>query len=341
MHPSMEIRTPSGRSAHLALLAAALVLPAVARAQEAPAAESIPESQLAARVNGEDISLQQLSQAVNQYVAANRLTPDSGVTIPELQKTVLDRLIASALVDQRGRELQIVATPEEVDDRIAALRASAGSPADFRLMLTVQNLTEPELKRQVARQVTGEKVIEAEVFARMKFSDKQVKQYYDAHLTELSGQERIHVRHVFVRLRPDMTAEDRAAARERIDHIKGRLDAGEEFRDLAVELSEDSAAASGGDLGWIGRDEVSGPFQLVAFSLPVGQTSEVVATDYGYHIVEVLEHEEARTMAQEEARPLIEERLRDQRVPTAVREYIAGLREKAQIEKFFPPGGDS
>ena len=130
----MEIRIPS------AFLAAALILPASTVAQDPPDGEPSADVRLAARVNGEDISLQELSVAVNQYVSTNRLGPDSGMTIPKIQNKVLNRLIATALVDQRGRELGLTATVDEVEERVSALRAQVGSPEDFRLMLTVQNL---------------------------------------------------------------------------------------------------------------------------------------------------------------------------------------------------------
>jgi len=202
-------------------------------------------------------------------------------------------------------------------------------------MLTVQNITEPELRRQVSQQITAEKVIEAEVFAKMRFEGEEIRAYYDEHKAELSGDEKIHARHIFIGLRSGMSDAERDDARRRVDDIKARLDGGEAFEDLAVALSEDASAVEGGDLGWISRDQVEGPFQVVAFSTPDGDISDVVATDYGYHIIQILEHRESGALTLEEARPTIEERLREAKTAEAVRSYIAGLREKAEIEMFL------
>lgn len=333
---SMKIRTLLHGSA-VALLVTSCLIPPVGAQQEPAPEETTASGRLVARVNGEEISLYELSRAVNQYVRANRLGPDSGVTIPQIQNTVLDRMIATRLVEQRGRDLDLMATIDEIDARIADLRAQAGTPEDFRLMLTVQSMTEPELRRLTSQQITAEKVIEAEVFAKMDFTDEEVQRYYEEHQDELSRDEQVHVRHIFIQLRPDMTEEERSEARQRIDDIKARLDKGESFEDLAVTLSEDAAAAGGGDLGWLHREQVAGPFQVVAFSTPAGEISDVVATDYGYHIIQVLERKEGGVMPLEDARPLIEDQLRDVKTPDAVRSYIDGLRAKAEIEILLTP----
>jgi parvulin-like peptidyl-prolyl isomerase len=327
----MKIRTVLHGSA-VALLAMSCLAAAVGAQQEPTPEESTASGRLVARVNGEEISLYELSRAVNQYVRANRLGPDSGMTIPQIQDTVLDRMIATRLVEQRGRDLDLMATIDEIDARMADLRAQAGTPEDFRLMLTVQSMTEPELRRLTSQQITAEKVIEAEVFAKMTFTEEEIRRYYEEHRDDFSRDEQVHARHIFIQLRPDMTEEERADARSRIDAIRARLAKGEPFEELAVTLSEDAAAANGGDLGWLHREQVAGPFEVVAFSTPVGEISDVVATDYGYHIIEVLERKEGGTMTLEGARPLIEEQLRDAKTPEAVRGFIDGLRAQAEIE---------
>ena len=311
----------------------------VARDEVAEQNLSVDGKPLAARVNGEDITLGELTLAVNQYVITNRLRPDSGISIPKIQKTVLDRLIANQLVRQRARELDLPVLDEEVSARLDALRAQVGSPEDFRLMLTVQNLTEALLRDQLSGQIAAEKVIDAEVFADMEFRDRDVKAHYEKHKAEFMSDEQVLAGHIVVRLRPDMTDEERSAAREKIDAIKVRLDAGEDFEGLAVEQSEDSAAASGGDLGWVSKSAISGPFQVVAFSLAEGETSDVVATDFSYHIIQVRERRPEMSMPLETARPMIEERLREERLPTAVRAYLARLRAEATVETFIEVDG--
>ena len=293
-------------------------------------------TRVVARVNAKEITLGEFSKALDQYVLAKRLGPDSGIPIAEIQQSVLDRMIATTLVDQRAAAVGLSATAEEVEARLGQMRSESGDPANFRLMLAVQNVTEEALRTQIAGQITAEKLIDREVFAKIEVPEADVKSYYDAHASELMQPERARVRQIFIALRRDMSDADRSAARARVDAIKARLDAGEEFGALAVELSEHRSAASGGDLGWLRKDEVSGPFQLVAFTAPIGKVSDVVATEYGYLLLEVKERQDARPMTLEEARPEIVAVRQDERVPQAVQDYLAGLRSKAQVETFLP-----
>ena len=77
--------------------------------------------------------------------------------------------------------------------------------------------------------------------------------------------------------------------------LRERILAGEDFAALAAAYSDDSgSAANGGDLGWFGRGAMVAPFEEAAFSLPLGEVSEPIKTDFGYHLIEVIERDEAR-----------------------------------------------
>lgn len=86
-----------------------------------------------------------------------------------------------------------------------------------------------------------------------------------------------------------------AAARALAEEIRQRILAGEDFAALARQYSDDTGSgAQGGDLGWFGRGQMVPPFEEAAFSLPISQTSELIKTQYGYHIIQVLEKDENR-----------------------------------------------
>lgn len=323
----------------IALLWCVLLLAPGALAQEEEVvaeAFSVTGARLAARVGDAEILLADLDQSVNQYVMAYQLKPDSGVSILEIQRTVLERMITVHLASQRAQELGVAATEEEVSGRVNGVRAELGSPADFRLYLTVQNMTETKLREQMSRQISAEKLLQREVIDHVSVAESDVKSYYKANREKMVGPEKVKARHIFVRLRSEMTQEERDAARKKIDDAKERLDAGEDFAELAVAVSEDPAAASGGDLDWIARGTVSGPFEVVAFSSPENEISEVVATEYGYHIIQVLEKEAAGIVSLEEARPSIEYEILEEKRRVAVQRYLANLRSQTKVLTFLP-----
>ena len=86
-----------------------------------------------------------------------------------------------------------------------------------------------------------------------------------------------------------------AEARAFAEEIRQRILAGEDFAALASQYSDDTGSgAQGGDLGWFGREQMVAPFAEAAFSLPISQTSELIKTEFGYHIIQVLEKDENR-----------------------------------------------
>lgn len=105
--------------------------------------------------------------------------------------------------------------------------------------------------------------------------------------------DKAHVRHILIRYvgakrAPETITRDRAAARDQAQALLQRLEAQENFADLARQYSEDPSAERGGDLGYLGRGLLSAPFETALFALPIGQHSQVVETDFGYHILERL-----------------------------------------------------
>lgn len=136
-----------------------------------------------------------------------------------------------------------------------------------------------------------------------------------------------------VRMTPD---EADQKARDLITDLKRRIDGGEDFAKLAGEYSHDEGSAvQGGDLGWFGPDRMVREFEEAAFSLKPGEVSEVVETDFGYHLIKV---EDRRQEVPEDEDELAQrkQQLIEQRKQTAWQEYQERLRESARIEIVDP-----
>lgn len=130
---------------------------------------------------------------------------------------------------------------------------------------------------------------------------------------------------------PDPEAVERAeeAARQLAEEIKARLEAGEDFAELAKEFSDDPASAEqGGDLGWFGRGTMVPEFEEVAFSLEPGQISDPVRTPFGYHIIQVLEKDPNRP------RDEVAIEADKQR---CFEDWLAQRRTEVEIERFWSP----
>ncbi len=130
---------------------------------------------------------------------------------------------------------------------------------------------------------------------------------------------------------PDPGAQERAEeeARKKAEEIKARLEAGEDFAELAREFSDDPVSAeNGGDLGWFGRGVMVPEFEEVAFSLEPGEISDPVRTPFGYHIIQVLEKDPNRPR---------DERAIQVDKQRCFEDWLAQRRTEVEIERFWSP----
>jgi peptidyl-prolyl cis-trans isomerase D len=140
--------------------------------------------------------------------------------------------------------------------------------------------------------------------AHADIPDKDIQDYYNQHLDDYKIADRAHVAHILFKTVGKTDAESEEIRQKAEDALK-KVKAGGNFADLAKQYSEDTTKDKGGDLGWIMRGQTVPEFEQAAFSLPVGSTSDLVKTQYGYHIIKVIERQQARTQTLDEVRPQI------------------------------------
>jgi peptidyl-prolyl cis-trans isomerase D len=140
--------------------------------------------------------------------------------------------------------------------------------------------------------------------ARQSISDAEVHTYYNDHLDMYKLPDRAHVAHILFKT-VDKTDAEVAEIRKKADDVLKQAKSGKDFGALAKQYSDDTTKDKGGDLDWIVRGQTVPEFEAVAFSLPKGSISDIVKTQYGFHIIKVIDRENARTQTVDEVRPAI------------------------------------
>ena len=173
----------------------------------------------------------------------------------------------------------------------------------------------------------GLEVEDAAVVALLADQAARVREFYDQHPERYKQPERVRARHVLLRVAPDATEEQVAELRKQADAARARVAGGEDFAVVAKELSEDPGSKEqGGDLGFFARGQMVPPFEEVAFSLEPGQLSEVVKTDFGFHVIRVEERKAAEERSFDDAaREIAEELVRNDRARTLAEEQEKAL----------------
>jgi peptidyl-prolyl cis-trans isomerase D len=139
---------------------------------------------------------------------------------------------------------------------------------------------------------------------------EDVQRYYDDNKAQYAQPERVQASHILLKTE----GKDDAAVRKQAEEILAKVKAGGDFAALAKQYSEDEGSgAKGGDLGFFERGAMVAEFDEVAFKLQPGETSDLVKTQFGYHIIRVIAKQPASTSTAEQVRPQIEDTLKFQR----------------------------
>jgi len=154
----------------------------------------------------------------------------------------------------------------------------------------------------------------AKLRAATPVGDDALRAYYNSHIDEYKVENRVHVEHILFKTVGKTDAEI-AEIRQKAEDVLKKAKSGANFEDLAKKFSEDDGTKpKGGDLGWIVEGQTVPEFQQAAFSLPKGAISDLVKTQYGFHIIKVLDHEQAHTKSFEEVRSSIAPTVLDEKV---------------------------
>ncbi len=295
-------------------LAAALLLAACARRGPPPLDPGV-----VAMVNGEPIPVaefeRELALAYEVPEGATVPAPDQLVA---LKQTVLRELVDRQLLLQDAKAKGIAVAPEAVRTAVAQLKAEY-QDGRFQEALAQGRLTESEFEQKTAARLTVEKLVDEVVYQRVAVTEEELQGYLDAHAAEFQEPEQVHAAQIVVK--------DLEDARR----LRDELHRGAKFGDLARAHSLSADARLGGDLGWFPRGVMPPEFDAVAFSLQPGQISDVVTSEYGFHLFKVLERRPARRKDLTQVRREVERRLLRDKQEKAQASYVLGLRQHASI----------
>lgn len=279
-----------------------------------------PDANVVATVNGEVLSRADFEQELGRELASS--ANESGQHTPEdvepYKRALLETLISRMVLLQEARTHNVTVSPEEVDRGV--LRLSSDYPAgNFNDVLAQGQLSMAELKAREAARLTIEKLFTNHVYTRVAVTEEELRAYYAAHETEFSEPEQVRAAQIVVK------------GIDEARRVQAQLKSGKKFADLARKYSLSADAKVGGDLGFFPRGQMPPAFDQVVFYLSPGQVSDVVETEYGYHLFRVLEKKAGRKLEFTEVREQVEAKLLAQRRAEAQETYEKELRAKAQV----------
>ena len=285
-----------------------------------------------ARVNGEPVERWEFDNAVK------RLEARAGGSIPaerrdEILRGVLDQLVAYHLLAQEARARKFTAADQDVDTRVAEIRKNFPDEGAFTQAIAAQGLTVDHLRAQTRTNLEVQKVIDAEVSAKVSIQDADVSTFYQQNLERFKQGESVHASHILIGVPQGATPDQKSAAKAKAAAALKQVRGGADFAAVARAQSQDPGSApNGGDLGFFPRGQMTPAFEEAAFKLKTGAVSNIVETPFGFHIIKSLGRRPARTAPFDEVSGQIKDFLTQGQREQKLEQFIAQAKNKSKLE---------
>ena len=305
-----------------------------ANTPQAEAVKPVPAElpDVIARVNGESITRADFEEAVTS-VESRAGGPMPADQRDRILRGILDDLIGFKLLAQEAKARKVAVPDAEVDARISEIKSQFPSEDIFMQMLIERKMTLDQVKADAREDMAIGKLIEGEIAGKVAVKPEQVQDFYAKNPDQFQQPERVRASHILIGVPESADAAAKAQAKTKAEQVLTDVKAGKDFAALAKQHSSDpGSAANGGDLGFFQQGQMVGPFNDVAFSLTPGTTSELVETQFGFHIIRVAEKQAPRAVPLEEVRTQVEQFLQNQNRQEQTEAFVNVLKAKGKIE---------
>lgn len=321
------------------------------------------------KINDSKITQGQFDKKLNQTIGTSMFS-QMGVDLKNNKNTfllnlikerVVNELIVKTLLDEEIKKRGIKITNKDTEDAIKDIIDKVGSKEQLNNILKQNGMTSSQFRNDIAEQVRIKKL--AEQLGNSDVSDADAKKYYDKHIQRFKYPEQVRASHILVAAnrkdleelvkaenegkelsQADLNAKVDAKIKEKKDKAEKILSEVKKdpskFAKIAKENSEDPGSAiNGGDLGFFPRGRMVAEFEKAAFNLKPNTLSDVIQTQFGYHIIYVTDRKAAGQEPYDKVQKDIKEFLKNQKQVEMIDELVESLKKNAKIE-FVDPSYD-
>ena len=298
-------------------------------------------------VNGKQILREDVEKIYRSRVNAEAPQPSQEEAV-SVKLSILDELVNSEILLERAAKLNLVATDAEVEDKFTESK-SPYTEEEFQKKLQETGLTVDDLKSDIRRQLSIQKLLNREVVAKISISDQDIADFYNKNRAQFNiAEPQYHIAQIVITPGPDPSVHNRKNDKAQTEAEAGRkaamlinkLNAGADFMETAMDYSEDSSAAAGGDLGFYGESALnrSDPaLKKAVLALKPGQVSQPIPTKGGYRILKLLAKESAgqRQFSDPAVQQAIRDSLRSRKEQLLRSAYLIQARDDAHVTNFL------
>jgi peptidyl-prolyl cis-trans isomerase C len=287
------------------------------------------------RVNNSMISDEELvaeeeriRQQLTMHVPEEQIAAMKEVVKKQAVESLVNRTLLREAADREG----IKASDEEIDERMELIKGKFESPEAYSHQLAALGITQKDLRGEMETALRMEKLLQKHVGEIEEPTEAEVQAFYKENVNSFKQPEMVRASHILVKTEREESGPERAAKRLEAAKLLGEIQNGADFGRLASQHSACPSKEKGGDLGYFERGRMVKPFEDAAFSLKAGEVSDLVETQFGYHILKVTDRKQESTAPYEDTRDDISGFLKERKREQAVKVYTDSLRADAAIE---------
>ena len=288
--------------------------------------------EIAAKINTEIVTLSLVKERAGLLL---QKYARSSVDIPEeeLLKEALNMIIDERLMLQEAKKLGFIVDEDSIDAAMKNIAQKNGlQEVQLEQMLEQEGKSLSSYRNHIRDQILVSKITRFEISNRVKVSDNEVNRYYRDHQKEFWEDGRVRARHILFIAERSTSETNRKAKLQQAKKVLNEIRKGKDFAELAMEYSEDVSASDGGDVGFVVRGKMVREFEEAVFDLKPGQISDIVETEYGYHIIKVEEVVSGNTLTLKDAKERVTKVLTMEKQKQGYEDWMRELKKAAFIE---------
>ncbi len=309
----------------------------------------VSENGVAAIVNGYQITDEELDRYYQSQVQ-DQSAPPSEDQARMMRISILSEIIDRQILLHRAEELGLTAVDEEVNQRLEEYRAPFDDEDGFLASLRDRGMSLEDLRTEIRRNLTIDKLFNRQVASRIKISDAEMRAYYEENRASFAlAEQQLHLAQILVTDTPETPvpnlqnddATDEETAKAKIEMLAERLEAGADFAQLAQDYSEDPVTTpNGGDLGFVPQSSLEKAdivLRRVVAALSPGEISPVVETEGQYRIIKLIAREPAgqRDYSDPRVQQTIRETLLNRKDQLLKAALLESARSAAEVRNLY------
>jgi peptidyl-prolyl cis-trans isomerase SurA len=299
-----------------------------------PSSEAVVD-RVVAVVNQEIITLSELEKWINplkeEIVVEDRL--EKRERVQALRREVLEKLIEEKLIDQEVKKLAIKVSSKEIEATLDDVkRRNNATQEQLEKALSTEGLTLESFKKQIEKSLQRRKLIGSAVKVEITAGENELREFYQKNIDRYRINETFRPAHILFVIPKEATVEKIREIRKKCETVLKKIRGGDDFGETALLYSQDASSKSRGDLGYFRKGELVPAFEREALRLKVGEVSGVVRTEFGFHIIKLLDRKGVDPLSFEEVKAKVQADYHDVEFDKAFKQYLSTLRDKSIIE---------